>query len=401
MAHISQGFREHCSARPDVMVTALVDSIPHPFIVRNTDFRVVLANQAAEDYFGTGLVGETCYEAQHMGHEICQECPAKEAAVARRHVQREERHPETGDYIQIDTYPMHDGDGDFCGVIETTQIINERVEAMNKIRNLLREASVRNQKLTEWRRNFDFELDVARQIQHALVPQEPFCRRGICFEFLYQPTGSVGGDLYDIVPLDDHRTGVLIADASGHGVGAAFIAVMIKIVFRSYVIDKSHPASALEANNRHLVQVMPDGQFATAFYGIYDSEAREMTFSRAGHPKPMVARREAGKVEMLDTDGFVLGPLEEIGAEDRKVALDIGDRLLFYTDGVVEARNAQGEQYSVDRLKECFSGVHASDRSQLLEKVITDVREFAGGRESDDDLTLVMAEAIQGPNPNG
>jgi hypothetical protein len=272
MAHIADKFRDRCSARPDIMVTALVDSIPHPFIVRDPNYRVVLANQAAEEYFGGELLGKTCYEAQHMGHAVCEECPVKETACSRRHVQREERHPGTGDYVQIDTYPMRDGDGHFCGVIETTQVINDRVEAMNKIRELLRDASVRNQKLTEWRRHFDFELDVARQIQRALVPQDPFCRQGMCFEFLYQPTGSVGGDLYDIVALDENRTGVLIADASGHGVGAAFIAVMIKIVFRSYVMDKSSPGSALESINSHLLDVMPEGQFATAFYGIYDPD---------------------------------------------------------------------------------------------------------------------------------
>jgi sigma-B regulation protein RsbU (phosphoserine phosphatase) len=378
------------------MVTALVDSIPHPFIVRDPAYRVVLANKAAEEYFGDDLLGKTCYEAQHMGHSVCSDCPVKEASTTRRHVQREERHPETGDYVQIDTYPMRDVEGHFCGVIETTQIINDRVKAMNKIRGLLREASVRNQKLTEWRRNFDFELDVARQIQRALVPQDPFCRQGVCFEFLYQPTGSVGGDLYDVVPLDEDRTGILIADASGHGVGAAFIAVMIKIVFRSYVIDKSSPASALESINRHLLNVMPEGQFATAFYGIYDPGERELVFSRAGHPMPLLARAGSNRVEKLDTDGFVLGTLESIGVEERRVEFQTGDRLLFYTDGVVEAQNPDGEPYSVDRLVRSFRRLHRDERSEMLQQVIGEVREFVSGRDIEDDLTLVVAEAIEG-----
>ncbi|MFW6457638.1 MAG: SpoIIE family protein phosphatase, partial [Planctomycetota bacterium] len=319
MAHIADTFRAQCSTKPDVMIKGLVDSIPHPFIVRDPDFHVVLANRAAEEYFGDELLGKTCYEAQHMGHSICEECPVVEAGTNLQHVQREEKHPETGDYIQIDTYPMLDEEDNFCGVIETTQVINDRVEAMDKIRDLLHDASIRNQKLKEWRRNFDFELDVARQIQRALVPQESFCRKGICFEFLYQPTGTVGGDLYDIVPLDDDRTGILIADASGHGVGAAFIAVMIKIVFRSYMIDKTSPVGALEAVNKHLLQVMPNGQFATAFYGIYDAEKNEMVFSRAGHPMPLIARGDSGDVDMLDGGGFVLGTLEDIGAEESTV----------------------------------------------------------------------------------
>lgn len=393
MAHIADTFRSQCSARPDVMINGLVDSIPHPFVVRDPDFRVVLANNAAEEYFGGDLLGKTCYEAQHMGHAICEDCPVIEAGTDLEHVQREEKHPETGDYIQIDTYPMLDEEENFCGVIETTQIINDRVEAMNKIRGLLRDASVRNQKLKEWRRNFDFELDVARQIQRALVPQESFCRKGICFEFLYQPTGSVGGDLYDIVPIDENRTGILIADASGHGVGAAFIAVMIKIVFRSYMIDKSSPAGALEAVNKHLLQVMPDGQFATAFYGIYDAETCEMIFSRAGHPMPLVARAGTNEVDTLDGGGFVLGTLEDIGAEEGSVQLGQGDRLLFYTDGVVEALNPEGEQYSVMRLRKKFREAEKKERPELLHQIIHDVRSFSAGHEIDDDLTLVLLEA--------
>ncbi|MFW6044844.1 MAG: SpoIIE family protein phosphatase [Planctomycetota bacterium] len=395
MANISESFKQVCSTRPEIMVRGLVDSIPHPFIVRDLDFRVVLANEAAEEYFGEDLLGKTCYEAQHMGHSICEECPVVEAGESERHVQREERHPETGDYLQIDTYPMRDDGGSFCGVIETTQVINDRVEAMNKIRDLLREASLRNQKLVEWRRNFDFELDVAREIQRALVPQESFCRNGICFDFLYQPTGSVGGDLYDIVTIDDDRTGILIADASGHGVGAAFIAVMIKIVFRSYMIDKSDPTAALEAINRHLLEVMPEGQFATAFYGIYDTSSHELVFSRAGHPKPFVARRETHEIEMLDAGGFVLGTLEDVGAEESTISLQPGDRILFYTDGVVEARNKSGDQYSSYRLQKKFREICERDRSELLKNLIGDVRAFSAGHEIDDDLTLVMAEALE------
>ncbi len=395
MAHIADTFREQCSTRPDVMIKGLVDSIPHPFIVRDPSFQVVLANKAAEEYFGGELLGKTCYEAQHMGHSICEECPVVEAGSDLEHVQREEKHPETGDYIQIDTYPMLDEDGNFCGVIETTQVINDRVEAMNKIRGLLRDASVQNQKLTEWRRNFDFELDVARQIQRALVPQEAFCREGICFEFLYQPTGSVGGDLYDVVPLDEHRTGILIADASGHGVGAAFIAVMIKIVFRSYMIDKTSPAGALKAVNKHLLQVMPKGHFATAFYGIYDARENEILFSDAGHPKPLLARAGTNEVDMLEGSGFVLGTLEDIGTEERTVQVAPGDRMLFYTDGVVETLNTDGEQYTSARLRKQFRECTDANRSELLQHIIGDVRSFSAGQEIDDDLTLVMVEVLE------
>jgi sigma-B regulation protein RsbU (phosphoserine phosphatase) len=283
--------------------------------------------------------------------------------------------------------------GDLRGIIETTQVVNERVEAMEKIRGLLRDASLRNQELTEWHRTMEVELNVARQIQRALIPQHPLCRPGICFEFLYEPSGTVGGDLYDVIPLDGDRTGILIADASGHGVGAAFIAVMIEILFRSPDVDKGSPRAALATVNGQLRQVVPEGQFATAFYGVFDAASGALRFTRAGHPKPMLLRHGADDVELLDTDGFVLGTLDEIALEERTVALEPGDRLLYYTDGIVEAAGGQGERYGVDRLRDVFGSAGSLARAELLERIVADVRRFAEGNPIADDIAIVIAEA--------
>jgi sigma-B regulation protein RsbU (phosphoserine phosphatase) len=111
---------------------------------------------------------------------------------------------------------------------------------------------------------------------------------------------------------------------------------------------------------------------------------------------PLLARAGTGEIVKLDTEGFVLGTLESAGVEEQTVSFETGDRLLFYTDGVVEAQNPDGEQYSVERLVRSFRQVHRDELSEMLQQVIGNVRQFVNGRDIEDDLTLVVAEAIEG-----
>jgi serine phosphatase RsbU (regulator of sigma subunit) len=393
MAHIAESFKRSCGLHAEMFVTALVDSIPHPLMVRDAEYRIVLANKAADKYFGAELLGLKCSPGQRNRACVCLDCPAIESATTGKPAKREVRHPQTGDYIEVNTYPMVAGEGQFRGIIETTEIVNEAHGAMEKIRALLSQLSAQNRELTEWRKGVDLELSVAWEIQKSLVPQVPFSHRSVCVDFLYQPSGKIGGDLYDVFVLDEDRVGILIADASGHGMGAAFIAVLIKMVFLSQGTNKDSPKIALEKLNQELVRIVPSGQFATAFYAVLNTKTSKMVFTRAGHPKPMLLRQGANKVEALDTDGFVLGALKDVVLEERSAEFRPGDVLLLYTDGVVDAANEKERRYGARRLRQFFLENRQAGRSELLQMVLSDVRAFAGERPIADDLTLVVVEA--------
>ena len=393
MAKIAASFQQECSRHPDLILSAMMDAVPDPTIVRDLDYTIVFANAAAERYYGEGLIGSKCHEVQRACSTICEDCPVREVMATLRGVRRKARDPKTGEHFEIDTYPMFDVAGNLCGTIEDARNVTESQEAMEKIRDLLDQVRVQNVALTRWRRTLDRELNIAREIQDALAPQRPLCLRDVCFDFRYEPCGTVGGDLHDILVLDEDRVGVLIADASGHGVGAAFIGVLIKMAFLSGEVDRGSPKSALETVNRRLLEVVPPGQFATAFYGVYDSARRELRFTRAGHPMPMLLRRDAQAAEMLDTDGLVLGALEEIGLEERTVPLLPGDHLLLYTDGLVDATNPGGERYGAQRPEHVLVANRGAGHMEIMELIMRDVRDFADGRPFSDDLTLIVAEA--------
>jgi len=395
MAEIDDSFRQKCTRSPDVMVSALVDSIPYPLIARDMDYRIVLANSASKNFYGADLLGCRCYEAPGIQDCLCRQCPAEEAVRTGEPVEREVRHPQTGAYLAVSVYPMYDPDGNSCGIIETIRDESESRQAMVKIRSLLADVTSKNRELNDWRRSFQYELRTAREVQMLLVPEHPVCIAGMCFDFLYRPCGEVGGDLYDVLPLGDGRVALLVCDASGHGVGAALVAVMLRMVFRSGLVNAQEPAAVLGTLNEELLPVVPPGQFATAFYAVYDSRSGRLTCANGGHPSPLLMRAQ-GEPQWLTDGGLVLGSLEEAQWEEMTVDIQAGDKLFLYTDGVLDAGDRSGERFGAERLVAAARKAEDARGPEFLKAVISGIDEFMAGSRATDDMTIVLAEPVGG-----
>jgi serine phosphatase RsbU (regulator of sigma subunit) len=392
MAQISEEFKAKCSYGPAALVGALVDSMPYPLIVRDMDYRVVLANEEAERSLGAGLVGCKCHDIEGLKRCVCGSCPAREAAELRRPVDREVRDPATGRHLVVSVFPMVDRDGQLCGVIETARDVTQERQSMEKIRSLLGQVTAQNRELSEWRKGFDYELRTAREIQQMLVPARALCMAGMCFDFLYRPSGEIGGDLYDICPVGSDGVGLLVCDASGHGVAAALIAVMVKMAFRGPGVSTRSPTRVMRMLNRRLVQTSPAQHFVTGFYAVYDSETHELRYATCGHPAPLLVRAGCDEVEELPGGGMVLGGLDEIDVDERSVAVEPADKLLVYTDGVTDCLNRAGDRFGIDRLRAAAAEGHESRGPEFLHGVVRCIDEFAEGAPAGDDLTLVVAE---------
>lgn len=393
MAKIAENFQKECCEHPDLFISAMTDAVPHPIVVRDMDSRIVFVNAAAEGFYGEDPIGRPCHEFERTCPSDCEDCAVRQVMETRQPARREVRHERTGYHLEIDVYPMFGPDGHMCGTIEVSRNVTDAHDAMEKVQSLLRQVKVQNESLTEWRKRMGRELDIAREIQGSLLPRHPFCFRGVCFDFRYEPTGSVGGDVHDVFALDEGRYGILIADASGHGVGAAFIGVLIKMAFLSQDVNADSPKEALETVNRLLLRGVPSGQFATAFYCVYDVPRRELLFTRAGHPLPMLLRHDTGRVEKLDTEGMVLGALDDAQLEQRTTAFEPGDHLFLYTDGLTEATNPAGEFYGTQRPEKLLRENGELPHTDIMELIMQDVRRFADGVPFADDLTLIIAEA--------
>lgn len=223
------------------------------------------------------------------------------------------------------------------------------------------------------------EMATARDIQRSILPTSMPSVAGLTFAARFEPASSVAGDLYDFVAADETRVGVLVADVAGHGVPAALIASMVKVAVSSHARLADDPATMLRELNATLRRDVRRN-FVTATYLWFDSS--NVTVSNAGHSPPLLVRGDS--IVELGPHGVLLGRFAITSYSSATVALQPGDRIAAWTDGIVEARNARGEPFGEPRL-------HALLRAGATPDAI--VEEVLRWRAGDaDDLTLVIVE---------
>jgi sigma-B regulation protein RsbU (phosphoserine phosphatase) len=227
------------------------------------------------------------------------------------------------------------------------------------------------------------EAQEARVMQQALLPKSSPYIPGFVISGLSVPVSAVGGDWYDFIPFPDGRWGVVLADVSGKGTAAALLMSATRGMLRSLAEACRGPGEVLTKLNGLLVEDFPAGKFVTLVYAVLDPATRTVIFANAGHLHPLFID-DAG-VQFLDTErGMPLG-LSCGDYSETTVALSPGSRLVFYSDGITEAVNADEEEYGLERLAE-----HAASPAASAVSIIDDVRAFANSSGVRDDATVVF-----------
>ena len=238
------------------------------------------------------------------------------------------------------------------------------------------------------------ELKMAADLQKSLLPrifpQIPFLR----FSSRYIPTSHLGGDIFDVVQLDKTHIGLIVADVSGHGVSAAMIAAMFKAVFSNFQLKSLSPAETMMVINDEFSQIISTGEFITAFYLILNTETMKAKYTNAAHSFPIWYRSRSREVQELDTQGYFLGVFEKSEYEEKEIQLEPGDKILLYTDGVIEAQDKRGKEFGRSRLAQCFQDISKKVQApnQIIEKIYSEVIKFSGREDFNDDLTLLLME---------
>jgi predicted ester cyclase len=248
------------------------------------------------------------------------------------------------------------------------------------------------------RERFEQELRVAQRIQQASLPEEVPTLEGWQISPYYQPAREVGGDFYDFHFLSEGRLGVVVGDATGKGVPAALVMSTTcgMLQLAAQALDSSSPGEVLERVNEALLARIPTSMFVTCFYAILDPKSGSLTYANAGHDLPYV-RRGGGDCEELRARGMPLGLMPGMSYEEREIELDAGEAALFYSDGLVEAHDPEGEMFGFPRLR-ALVAEHAEERSLgdfLLEELYSFVRE---GWEQEDDITLLTLRRSAAPS---
>jgi steroid delta-isomerase-like uncharacterized protein len=237
------------------------------------------------------------------------------------------------------------------------------------------------------RERIEQELQVARQIQQELLPEATPELGGWRVATYYEPAREVGGDFYDFIELPDSSLGLVVGDATGHGMPAALVMATTRGMLRAVVQSLASPGEVLARVNEALVADIPPSTFVTCFYGTLDPESGRFLFANAGHNLP--CRRHNGQADELRARGMPLGLMPGIGYEEKETFLTPGDSILIYSDGLVEAHNPQREMFGFPRLRGLVAE-HVAEEGSLVDFLMEELYSFTGdGWEQEDDITLV------------
>ena len=268
----------------------------------------------------------------------------------------------------------------------TSMLVRSRTLAEHASRDL-EEA---NRELEAFYYSVEQELGLARRIQHALLPKDLPELEGWQIAHYYRPAREVGGDFYDFLRLEDGRIGLVFGDVSGKGIAAALVMANTQSVLRAAAQrEGSVPGRVLAEANRTLRAYVPPNTFATCFYAVLDPRNGRLVYANAGHDLPYLWQRGGGSRE-LEATGMPLGLMPDMSYEEQEATLKVGDSLLFYSDGLVEAHDPKGEMFGFPRLGKLVAIHGAGSGEEFLDHLLKELYSFTGEDwEQEDDITLV------------
>lgn len=273
--------------------------------------------------------------------------------------------------------------GEFSNAFNSmTMQLKEAFEIIEKQKNDL----IRNER--EMRR----DLKLAAIIQKNLISDKIHIN-GVSIKTIYTPMILIGGDIYSFVEFrNEQQFGVFIADVNGHGVNAALVTGMIKVLIHSAGEMRRNPSELLYYINRSFVGFNLDIYF-TALYGICDVKNRIFTYARGGHNLPYLIHKN-GTIKELSSDGPMLGVVEEVVIENKTVELETGDKLMLYTDGLSETENDEGVSFESGALQEILRINSKMNIEKLINTVYSELIEYNGSEKFGDDVCILGIEIL-------
>lgn len=280
-----------------------------------------------------------------------------------------------------------------------------RQKRLGRMRLGLLKDKVGDQPLDEVEKKmFDHELAIARDLQANLLPKQLPDIPGFEISAYYRSSREVGGDYYDFIEVGDHHLGVAIADVSGKGIPGSMVVSETRVLMRSHAAGILSPSETLKRVNRFLFPDIIRGMFVTLFYVILDVKTKKATMTSAGH-NPIIYYRAANKsCYLLNPNGIALGidrgPLFENVIRDQRIQMAVGDRIVLYTDGVIDTFDTEKVAYGLDRFNAAVRANAELSSSEMIKALVADLERYQGGAPQHDDITLVTLRAVPEGSPH-
>ena len=277
------------------------------------------------------------------------------------------------------------------------QEVMAKVESAFRIIEMQKEIKRQNQELTRFQERMTTELSLAARLQMGLLPSLPGAAPGFRYTHRYLPAEGIGGDIYSILPGVDGSLALLIADVSGHGVTAALISAMVKTSFESQVRLGGGPLAWAVGMNRDLARNTLSEQFATAFLARISPGASVMQYLVAGHVSPILISQGAQgglrRPNVLAGHGFMLGIEEDLPFEEKASRFEAGDRLILFTDGLVEVEREDRRLLGEEGLLRLCAELPGSEEA-AADYLVDEARSFNDPAPFVDDVTLVILDRV-------
>jgi sigma-B regulation protein RsbU (phosphoserine phosphatase) len=381
------------------LLRLLIENVPVNIYFKDKNSHFILANTATAEKLGAGTVDELLgksdydfFDTVHADKSRDDEVKIMETGKKQlESLNREIWRDKDDTWVLTTKLPWKDRKGRIKGTFGVTNDVTELVRMQ--------------QQIEKTHRALEEELQLAREIQQALIPSKlpPFPKNPapdtpqLHFAQRYLPGSGLAGDFFEITPLSDTAVTIFICDVMGHGVRSALVVSMLRGLMGKGREVGDKPAALLESLNRGLAQLLAQVDsmiFATAFYGVIDLEAREFRYACAGHPAPIARFKDSAGLLPIARKirGPALGLRPDSTYKDSTQSVDNLESLLLYTDGLTEAENQADEQFGDERLIQSIRKAHGTTPEQLLDQVMADVRGFTGGNRFDDDVCLVAIQ---------
>jgi serine phosphatase RsbU (regulator of sigma subunit) len=239
------------------------------------------------------------------------------------------------------------------------------------------------------------EIEIASRIQMSLLPRHPPLWEGLELAGRCIPAQNVGGDYYDFFATVGGELGTIIADVSGHGIGSALMMATTRSTLRLESLRQHSPAAVLTQTGQAVYEDLSNAElFITVFYATYNPDSRVLTWANGGHNMPILWRHRDDAPIFLDADGMLIGILRDVDYEQRQMALEPGDVLVMYTDGVTEAKDPSGEMFGEDRLSQVIRENIELPALGLLDSIYRAVRDHSDTVTQNDDITTIVMKVV-------
>ncbi|MBN1603862.1 MAG: SpoIIE family protein phosphatase [Chitinispirillaceae bacterium] len=385
----------HLIIKSKIGLQEMIDGIDDPLAVISGNYIIKRANKSyasivKEDFHE--IIGKKCYMVLRQRTSPCTDCLLNQSLSTKEsQITEFSHHPSKEGVVSITFSPFtlsleHDEPSIIEHIRDITLLEKLKDDLQKKNRSLAK--TMKNLKVAQG--NIKDELRLARLIQQGILPKNAPEMDGLSISVSYHPVTDVGGDIYDFIKFSHNRMGIFIGDASGHGLAAAFVGTISKMSLYNHSKEEMPVDQLLTNINNDLINNIHTGHYITCFWGIIDIEERTFTFSRAGHPIPVLIKKDGTVIE-LRSNGTFIGLIPETTFEKSTIHFENGDRIFLFTDGiyeVIDTKDPHNEMLGYER----FVSILQNHNNHSFVKAFTSISNQLSRLSYDDDYTFIAIE---------